>query len=88
MALLDVEDLTTKFHTNRGVVTAVDGVDLRIPEGEIVGLVGESGSGKSVLAESVMRLIEEPGRIEDGDVRLRKDHSRTGGAEPGAAHGR
>ena len=71
MALLDVEDLTTKFHTNRGVVTAVDGVDLRIPEGEIVGLVGESGSGKSVLAESVMRLVEEPGRIEDGDVRLR-----------------
>ena len=70
MSLLEVEGLSTHFHTDRGVVEAVDDVDLKIPEGEIVGLVGESGSGKSVLAESIVRLVESPGRIERGDVRL------------------
>ena len=70
MSLLEINGLRTEFPTARGVVTAVDGVDLSIEEGEIVGLVGESGSGKSVLAESVMGIVESPGRIADGDVRL------------------
>jgi oligopeptide/dipeptide ABC transporter ATP-binding protein len=70
MTLLNVTGLQTHFHTSRGVVKAVDGVDLSIGEGEIVGLVGESGSGKSVFAESIMRLVEEPGKIVDGDIRL------------------
>ncbi|MFB6094645.1 MAG: ABC transporter ATP-binding protein [Halanaeroarchaeum sp.] len=68
MTVLSVEDLHTQFHTDEGTVRAVDGVDLDIEEGEIVGLVGESGSGKSVLAESVMGLLEDPGEIVEGDV--------------------
>ena len=70
MTLLQIEGLRTEFPTSRGVVTAVDGVDLSIEEGEIVGLVGESGSGKSVLAESVLGIVESPGQISDGDIRL------------------
>jgi oligopeptide/dipeptide ABC transporter ATP-binding protein len=70
VTLLEVEGLRTEFPTARGVVRAVDGVDLEIEPGEIVGLVGESGSGKSVLAESVMGILESPGRIAAGDVRL------------------
>lgn len=69
-SLLAVENLQTQFPTDRGVVKAVDGVSLTIEPGEIVGLVGESGSGKSVLAESVAGIVEEPGEIVDGDVRL------------------
>jgi oligopeptide/dipeptide ABC transporter ATP-binding protein len=73
MSLLEVEDLRTQFPTSRGTVEAVDGVDLTIESGEIVGLVGESGSGKTVLAESVVGLVETPGEIVDGDVRLHGD---------------
>ncbi|MFC6752509.1 ABC transporter ATP-binding protein [Halorubrum tibetense] len=68
--LLEVSGLRTQFYTDRGTVTAVDGVDLSLTSGEIVGLVGESGSGKSVLARSVMGLVDDPGEITDGDVRL------------------
>ncbi|WP_138004928.1 ABC transporter ATP-binding protein [Halalkalirubrum salinum] len=63
MSLLTVKGLTTEFHTRRGVVTAVDDVDLTVNRGELVGLVGESGSGKTVLAESVVGLVEEPGVV-------------------------
>jgi len=70
MPLLEVENLRTQFPTERGVVKAVDGVDLSIESGEIVGLVGESGSGKSVLAESVLGIVENPGEITDGSIRL------------------
>jgi oligopeptide/dipeptide ABC transporter ATP-binding protein len=68
--VLEVENLHTQFHVNRGVVKAVDGVDLTIEPGEVVGLVGESGSGKSVLAESVLGIVEDPGKIVEGDVRF------------------
>ena len=70
-SLLEVEGLHTAFHTDRGTVTAVDGVDLALESGEIVGLVGESGSGKSVLARSIMGLVDDPGEIVGGDVRIR-----------------
>ncbi|NLV13584.1 ABC transporter ATP-binding protein [Haloarcula argentinensis] len=70
MALLEVEDLAVKFYTEEGVVTAVDDLSFRIERGEKFGVVGESGAGKSVTALSVMRLIEEPGRIESGTVRF------------------
>ncbi|MFB6153691.1 MAG: ATP-binding cassette domain-containing protein, partial [Halodesulfurarchaeum sp.] len=59
--LLSLSGLKTQFRTERGVVKAVDGIDLTIHEGETVGLVGESGSGKSVTALSAMQLIEDPG---------------------------
>ncbi len=62
--LLRVENLRTSFATARGLLRAVDGVDLEIRPGRTLGVVGESGSGKSVTALSIMRLIDPPGRIE------------------------
>lgn len=70
MALLEVENLTVNFYTEEGVVTAVDDLSFRINRGEKFGVVGESGAGKSVTALTVMRLIEEPGRIESGTIRF------------------
>ncbi len=66
--LLEVRDLRTYFHTRDGVVKAVDGVNLTVRPGEVVGLVGESGCGKSVTSLSIMRLIPAPGKIETGEV--------------------
>jgi len=60
--------LKTYFFTEDGTVKAVDGVDIAVKRGEILGLVGESGCGKSVTALSIMRLIGEPGRIIQGEV--------------------
>ncbi|MEO8654658.1 MAG: ABC transporter ATP-binding protein [Ramlibacter sp.] len=67
--VLDVQGLQTHFFTHGGVVKAVDGVDLRVHTGEIVGLVGESGSGKSITGFSVIGLIDPPGRIVGGHIR-------------------
>jgi len=70
--LLSIRGLRTYFRTEAGVAKAVDGVDLDILPGEVMGLVGESGSGKSVTALSVLRLIPDPpGRIVDGEIRFR-----------------
>ena len=66
--LLDIKNLKTYFYTEDGIVRAVDGVDLRVYPGEIVGLVGESGCGKSVTSLSIMRLISTPGKITDGEI--------------------
>ncbi|HSA59791.1 MAG TPA: ABC transporter ATP-binding protein [bacterium] len=71
-ALLKIEGLKTHFFTSAGVVKAVDGVSLEVPEGGTLGIVGESGSGKSVTAMSVLRLVSEPGRIVGGKVLLRQ----------------
>lgn len=70
MALLEVENLTVRFYTPDGVVTAVDDLSYQIEEGEKFGVVGESGAGKSVSALALLRLIEDPGRIESGEIRL------------------
>ncbi len=67
--LLRVENLHTRFHTRRGVVRAVDGVDFTIGRGEVLGLLGESGCGKSVTSLSVLGLIPSPpGEIVDGRI--------------------
>ena len=67
--LLEVKNLTTRFRTERGTVTAVDGVSFHVDPGETLAIVGESGSGKSVTALSVLRLIPNPpGRIESGEI--------------------
>ena len=67
--ILSVNGLKTYFHTEDGVVKAVDGVTFELKKGETLGIVGESGSGKSVANLSVMRLIQEPpGEIVDGEI--------------------
>jgi peptide/nickel transport system ATP-binding protein len=66
--LLDVRDLTVEFTTRRGIVKAVQHVDLSIAKGETVGVVGESGSGKSVTSYAVMRILDRAGRIAGGSV--------------------
>jgi len=65
---LEIKQLTTHFFTESGVVRAVDGVDLVVRRGEVLGLVGESGCGKSVTSLSIMGLVGEPGRIVKGQI--------------------
>ena len=64
--LLSVRDLRTTFRTGAGVARAVDGVSFDVQRGETLGIVGESGCGKSVTGLSILRLIQPPGRIEEG----------------------
>jgi peptide/nickel transport system ATP-binding protein len=66
--LLDVRDLTVEFSTRRGIVRAVEHVELSIAKGETVGIVGESGSGKSVTSYAVMRILDRAGKIVEGAV--------------------
>lgn len=66
--MLALENVTTAFAARRGTVKAVDGVDFRLGEGEIVGLVGESGCGKSMTLLSILRLVPRPGRIVSGRI--------------------
>ncbi|WP_341987254.1 ABC transporter ATP-binding protein [Azorhizobium sp. AG788] len=66
--LLQVRDLTVEFATRRGVVTAVEKVNLTVAKGETLGIVGESGSGKSVTSYTVMRILDRAGRIAEGSI--------------------
>lgn len=68
--LLVVNDLTTHFFTDKGVVKAVDGNSFVIKEGQTLGVVGESGCGKSITAMSILNLIEKPGRIVEGSIKF------------------
>jgi peptide/nickel transport system ATP-binding protein len=66
--LLRTDDLYTEFHTFEGVVRALNGVSVFVRPGETYGLVGESGCGKSVTVRSMMRIVQEPGRIVGGSI--------------------
>ena len=66
--LLETVDLVTNFYTYEGVVKALDNVSLRLDHGVTFGLVGESGCGKSVTVRSMMRIIQEPGKVEGGKI--------------------
>jgi peptide/nickel transport system ATP-binding protein len=68
--VLDVKDLRVYYETPKGDVLAVDGIDFKLYEGEILGLVGESGCGKSTAAMGILQLVIPPGRIVSGEVRL------------------
>jgi len=68
--LLAVKNLKTYFFTEEGTVKAVDGVDLVVRPREVLGLVGESGCGKSVTSLSILRLINPPGKIVEGEIRF------------------
>ncbi|THF78815.1 ABC transporter ATP-binding protein [Cohnella fermenti] len=70
-ALLDVRGLTTRFATERGPVTAVDGISFAMEPGEIIGIVGESGCGKSVMSQSIIRLLDYTDHVSyEGEVWL------------------
>ncbi len=69
MPIIEVDNLSTHFQTNRGTIKAVDGVSFSLKKGDTLGIVGESGCGKSVLALSLMRLVPKPaGRIVEGKI--------------------
>ena len=68
MALLEIKQLKTVFHTDQGLARAVDGVNLSIEKGQVLGVVGESGCGKSITSLSILRLVPPPGKIESGEI--------------------
>ncbi len=70
MSLLDVRDLIVEFPTRRGVLRALDRISFSIESGEILGVVGESGAGKSLTGAAIVGLLERPGRIAGGEIRL------------------
>ena len=67
---LEVNHLFVRFKTEKGVITPVNDVSLRVPEGRIVGIVGESGCGKSMTARAVMGLVRAPGEVTGGEIAL------------------
>jgi peptide/nickel transport system ATP-binding protein len=75
--VLEVKDLRVEFPTRRGTLVAVDGISFSIAPGEVLGVVGESGAGKSLTGAAIIGLLEPPGRIAAGEIRLqgeRIDH--------------
>src|SRR4051812_32336955 len=69
-ALLEVSHLEVTFPTRHGTLTALDGVSFAIAPGEVLGVVGESGAGKSITGTAIIGLLEPPGRIAGGEIRL------------------
>ncbi|MEZ4591226.1 MAG: ABC transporter ATP-binding protein [Chloroflexota bacterium] len=66
--ILEIKSLKTQFFTEAGIVRAVDGIDINVRRGEVLGIVGESGCGKSVTSLSIMRLVSQPGKIVEGQI--------------------
>ena len=75
MPLLEIKNLKVYFHTDHGLIRAVDGVNFKIEKEKTLGVVGESGCGKSVMARSIIGLIQTPpGRIEEGEILYYQDN--------------
>ncbi len=70
--LLSVRDLRTSFFQDEGTTKAVDGATFDVMDGKTLGIVGESGCGKSVTAQSILRIVDAPGRIVGGEIILRR----------------
>ena len=82
--ILSVRNLKTYFLLDEGTVRAVDGISFDVVPGQVVGIVGESGCGKSVTIKSVLRIVEKPGRIVEGEIHFRP-HRQNGRDAPLAA---
>ncbi|NQT58028.1 MAG: ABC transporter ATP-binding protein [Bacteroidetes bacterium] len=68
---LVMKNLSTFFHIEEGVLKAVNNVSFTVPKGKTIGIIGESGSGKSVTAQSILRIVPDPGKIENGSIHIR-----------------
>ena len=79
--LLSVRDLKTYFMQDEGTVKAVDGVSFDMAPGATLGIVGESGCGKSVTARSILRIVDRPGRIIDGEIQFRRSTANGGAGQ-------
>src|SRR5438874_9040664 len=79
--LLSVRNLQTYFFADEGTTRAVDGASFDVYAGRTLGIVGESGCGKSVTARSILRIVERPGRIDEGQILYQPDPT---GTEAGA----
>src|SRR4051812_46816953 len=71
--ILQVRGLATHFPVRNGIVKAVDGVSFDVVRGRTLAIVGESGSGKSVMARSILQIVDEPGRIVSGAMMFTRD---------------
>lgn len=71
--LIRITNLKVSFPLDEGIVQALDGVNLSIKKGKVIGVVGESGCGKSITARSILRIIPTPGRIDEGEILLRSN---------------
>lgn len=69
--LIRIRNLKVSFPLEEGTVQALDGIDLTIKKGKVIGVVGESGCGKSITARSILRIIPPPGRIDEGEILFR-----------------
>jgi peptide/nickel transport system ATP-binding protein len=78
--LLSVRNLKTYFMQDEGTVRAVDGVSFDVTAGATLGIVGESGCGKSITARSILRIVDRPGRIIEGEIHFRRPSANGGGA--------
>ncbi len=82
LPILSVKELKTYFHQDEGIVRAVDGVSFDVHPGKTLGIVGESGCGKSVTARSILRIVEQGGQIEEGEILLRRPRITSNGHGP------
>jgi len=79
--LIQIKNLRVSFPLDEGTVHALDGIDLSIQKGKVVGIVGESGCGKSITARSILQIIPPPGKIDQGEILLRTKIGSANGEE-------